>query len=230
MSRAGGILKYDPDFYDVAAVLICSENSSGHFKGWIHTSIWNKTRLSWGYMGSSSLGGYNWFEYLTTALILNNKSSPMFKFRCRGFVHQNLRRITINDLIHVMWKNYNAQTIHISCGKITIHKPYTRVKKLRKKETTIGFVHLGKCCTRKSCPLSSLIWHTTVYHNPTITSPRGGMSLTQSRSLSYLPDFDHSCICLYARKIFYREVSSGNGIYASQLVRLCILDAPVLRE
>ena len=34
-------------------------------------------------------------------------------------------------------------------------------------------------------------------------------------------------------KIFYRRVSSGNGIYASQLVSVCvfrILDAPVLRE
>ena len=43
-----------------------------------------------------------------------------------------------------------------------------------KKETTIGVVHPGKCCTRKSCPFSSLIWHTTLYQNPTITSPSGG--------------------------------------------------------
>ena len=43
-----------------------------------------------------------------------------------------------------------------------------------KKETTIGVVHMGKCCTHNICPLSSLIWHTTLYHNPTITSPSGG--------------------------------------------------------
>ena len=59
-----------------------------------------------------------------------------------------------------------------------------------KKETTIGAVHTGKGCTRKSCPLSLLIRPINLYQNPTITSPRGGgTSLTQLMSRSYLPDF-----------------------------------------
>ena len=39
-----------------------------------------------------------------------------------------------------------------------------------KMETTIWVVHPGLDCTHKSCPLSSLILHTALYHNPTKTS------------------------------------------------------------